>query len=89
MPSPPDAAGFAEQRFSTDAVPAEKRLAFWRNIFEQQAVRVDIQPRSNDQFNARGAARAVPGVRITSFVSTPVRLQRTTRSPCSPRWRAG
>jgi AraC-like DNA-binding protein len=79
MPSLPDEAGVAEQRFSTDAVPAEKRLAFWRNIFEQQAVRADIQPRSSDQFNAQGFAQAVPGLRITSFVSTPVRLQRTSQ----------
>ena len=79
MPSPPDEAGFAEQRFSTDAVPTEKRLAFWRDIFEQQAVRLDIQPRSSDRFNARGFARAVPGLRITSFVSTPVRMQRTSQ----------
>jgi AraC-like DNA-binding protein len=79
MPSPPDEAGFAEQRFSTDAVPTEKRLAFWRDIFEQQAVRLDIQPRSSDRFNAQGFARVVPGLRITSFVSTPVRMQRTSQ----------
>ena len=60
MPSPPDEAGFAERQFSTHATPTEKRLAFWRDLFEQQAVRVDIQPRSNDTFNAQGSHGRYP-----------------------------
>jgi AraC-like DNA-binding protein len=67
---------FAPHHFSTSALPDKDRIPFWREVFGQQAVRVNIESRSNDKFEARAVIRAVPGLRSTSFASAAARLER-------------
>jgi AraC-like DNA-binding protein len=67
---------FAPHYFSTSALPDRDRIPFWREVFGRQAVRLDIESRSNNEFQARAVIRAVPGLRSTSFASAAARLER-------------
>src|SRR5262245_12956350 len=67
---------FAPRRFSTTTVPEQKRVEFWREMFGREAVRLDIESRSNDPFRAEAVMRALPGLRSTSFASSPAHLER-------------
>src|SRR5262249_12665318 len=69
---------FSPRRFSTETLPEQRRVAFWREVFGHQLVRLDIASRSSDPFNAATVVRAMPGLRSTSFVSTAAHLQRPT-----------
>jgi AraC-like DNA-binding protein len=64
--------------FSTDGLPPEKRLPFWRDSFVRQVVHSDIRSRSQGAFRAWAAVQAIPGLRITSFKSTAARLDRSS-----------
>ena len=68
---------FTPRRFSTSRLPERKRVPFWREMFGRQAVRLDIESRSSDPFDAEAIVRAMPGLRTTSFVSAAARLERT------------
>jgi AraC-like DNA-binding protein len=67
---------FSPRRFSTTKLPEKNRVPFWREVFGRQAVRLDIESRSNGSFNAEAMIRALPGLRSASFVSTPAHLER-------------
>jgi AraC-like DNA-binding protein len=79
MPSLSERSGFAEHRFSTSAVAAEGRLAFWRDSFASQVVRVDVQPRSSKPFAAQALLQSVPGLRVATFAATAAHMHRTER----------
>jgi AraC-like DNA-binding protein len=66
---PSDGLDFSPRRFSTDTLPEQGRVAFWREVFGRQAVRLDIASRSSNPFNAAAVVRAMPGLRSTSFAS--------------------
>jgi len=68
---------FAPRQFSTNTLPEQKRVPFWREVFGREVVRTDIASRSSDPFNAKAVLRAMPGLRSTSFVSTPAHLERS------------
>ena len=64
-------------RFSTNDLPVEKRLPFWREIFGRQIVRLDIEPLSEGSFDAGASFWSLPGLRThESFYSGPTRLGR-------------
>jgi hypothetical protein len=64
-------------RFSTDALPANKRLPFWRDAFTREVVHADVKSRSHEPFRAKAIVQAIPGLRITSFTSTAACLVRS------------
>src|SRR5579862_4582983 len=64
--------------FSTDGLPPEKRLSFWRDSFIRQVVHSDIQSRSQGTFQAWAGVQAMPGLRMTTFKSTAARLNRSS-----------
>jgi AraC-like DNA-binding protein len=70
---------FTPRRFSTTALPERKRVPFWREMFGRQAVRLDIEPRSNHAFVAEAIVRSLQGLRSISFASAPADLERTRR----------
>jgi AraC-like DNA-binding protein len=55
-------------------------MPFWREVFGQQAVRLDIEARAIDEFEAQAIIRAVQGLRSTSFASAPARLERREKT---------
>ena len=61
-----------------DNASEQKRVPFWREVFGRQAVRLDMNSRSSEPFNAKALVRAMPGLRSTSFVSAAARLERPT-----------
>jgi AraC-like DNA-binding protein len=75
---PSDGLDFSPRRFSTDTLPEQRRVAFWREVFGRQAVRLDIASRSSNPFNAAAVVRAMPGLRSTSFASAAAHLERPT-----------
>lgn len=77
MPSQPDRAAFSVIRFSTDDVPNARCLTFWREKFEQSAVRANVEPLSIDQFKAQALLETVPGLSMMSFASTAASIERT------------
>jgi len=68
---------FTPRRFSTAAIQERARVAYWRETFGRQTARCDIESTSNDPLKAEAVTRALPGLRSTSFVSTPAHLERT------------
>jgi AraC-like DNA-binding protein len=74
MPSEPT--DFAPLRFSTDALPPRERVPFWREWFARKIVRVDLEPLSDEQFEATATLRAWPGLRSISWVSSPAHIAR-------------
>src|SRR5215813_685259 len=73
-----DGLDFSPRRFSTETLPEQRRVSFWREVFGRQLVRLDIAARSSDPFNAATVVRAMPGLRSTSFASTAAHLERPT-----------
>jgi AraC-like DNA-binding protein len=73
---PPD---FAPLRFSTGALPEPARIPFWREVFAREIVRVDIEPRSDVEFQAEAALRLLPGLKTLSCISAPARYRRTSQ----------
>jgi len=67
---------FAPRRFSTNMLPEQRRVPFWREVFGRQLVRLDIESRSGDPFEAEAEIRALPELCSVSFASTAARLER-------------
>src|SRR5690348_16598857 len=64
-------------RFSTEAVPEAARPAVLREMYAQKLARFDFEPHSDRPLNLSFAARALPGLAITSGVTSGLRAQRT------------
>jgi AraC-like DNA-binding protein len=64
---------------STAALPARDRLPFWREVFGETMVRLDIEPMEGTPFHAEGELCALPGAAFASVTATPVRVSRTQR----------
>ena len=67
---------FVPRRFSTNTLLEERRVPYWREVFGRQLVRVEIESRSSDPFEAEAQIRALPGLRTVCFASTAARLER-------------
>jgi AraC-like DNA-binding protein len=72
-----EGADFRPLRFSTGAVPEQQRLALWREVVGRQVVKADIEPLSEDPFEAEMSLRASPGLRTVACFTSPVRMHRT------------
>jgi hypothetical protein len=65
-------------QFSTNDLPAENRLPFWREVFGRHVVRLDIESLSEESFDAGASLWSFPGLRThQSYYSNPTRLSRT------------
>jgi len=68
---------FAPVRFSTDLMPRPERLPFWREEFGRHLVGIDVEPLSDDAFEAEAIVRKLPGLRAVSFISAPAHNERS------------
>jgi AraC-like DNA-binding protein len=75
MPSEP--ANFAPLRLSTSGLPERRRIPVWREEVGRTLLRIDIVPPAGSPFRATATMRALPGLRVTSFVSSGARFERT------------
>lgn len=65
-------------QFSTHDLPETERLPFWRELFGRHVVRLDIEPLSDELFQAEACVWSLQDLRIISCSSsTPTRLART------------
>ena len=69
-----DGLDFAPRRFSTTKLAERDRIPFWCDVFGRQAVRLNIESRSDDPFEAEAVIRALPGLRSASFINPVVVL---------------
>ena len=59
-----DGLDFAPRRFSTTKLAERHRIPFWCDVFGRQAVRLNIESRSADPFEAEAIIRALPGLHV-------------------------
>src|SRR5581483_9150187 len=64
-------------RFSTETVPEPARPAVLREIYARQLVRFDFEPHADRPLNLNFTARALPGLAVTSGITSGLRAQRT------------
>jgi AraC-like DNA-binding protein len=57
---------FAPTQITTDAFPAGKRLAMWREIYGRNIARFDIEPIGDTPFHADVTFRSLPGLAVAS-----------------------
>jgi len=65
--------------FSTDELPEQDRLAYWREHYGHVMLRVDIEPAPGQVFQARNRTLALPGLQLLEGASSPVRITRGGR----------
>jgi AraC-like DNA-binding protein len=75
MDSAPD--DFHPICFTTDALPERDRIGIWRDYFGPSVFRIEIEPVSEIPFHASFVARRLPGLVLTSNVTSPARFSRT------------
>ena len=75
MDASPD--DFHPVRFTTDALPERERITIWRDYFGPSIFRIEIEPVSEVPFHASFVARRLPGLVLTSNVTSPARFSRT------------
>lgn len=62
--------------FSTDFLPEEERIAYWREHYGQVLLRVDIEPVRNVAFHACMTSLSLPGLQLIEGSSSPARVSR-------------
>ncbi|CAN5123166.1 AraC family transcriptional regulator [soil metagenome] len=72
--SPTDA--FAQWRFSTDDLPEKERLTIWREVCGRTMMRMDMEPLSDAPFHCTANIWMLPGLAVSSIVTSPNRLTR-------------
>jgi AraC-like DNA-binding protein len=65
-------------RFSTDDVAPRDRLALWRELVFQSALKVEISTEPDKPFRASAVVRQFPGLRALSGFSPPATYERST-----------
>jgi len=65
-------------RFSTDDVAPRDRLAVWRELVFQSALKVEIAMETDTPFHATAVVRQLPGLRALSGFSPPATYERST-----------
>ena len=79
-----DANGSSAFSFSTSAIPAKQREAYWRKSFGRQIVRVDFAPDSDVPLEATCRLRAMPGLRTILRHCKCLPPVCRARGPCLP-----
>jgi AraC-like DNA-binding protein len=64
-------------RFSTDAIPADDRLAIWCEVIGRQYMRLDIEPEDGADLRAEIAVHHRPSLQVAVLRATPMRYVRT------------
>lgn len=72
-----DQAGLTTFRLSTDDLPDKDRVAMWRDHCCRVIMKLDIEPIGDARLEYSILARDLPGVRVMSTASSPVRIIRT------------
>ena len=72
-----DASGFQPLHFSTDNLPAEDRVAIWREEFGRNVLRLDIEPLPGLPFASNLKVYPLPGLTLVSAAMGGMREQRT------------
>jgi len=63
--------------FSTDFLPEEDRIAYWREHYGQVMLRVDLEPAKDVAFQACMTSLSLPGLQLIEGASSPARISRT------------
>jgi AraC-like DNA-binding protein len=62
--------------FSTDHLPEQDRIPFWREHYGHVMMRVDLEPAKDAAFEARISSLALPGLQLMEASSSPVKISR-------------
>jgi AraC-like DNA-binding protein len=63
--------------FSTESLPEQDRIAYWREHYGHIMLRVDLEPARDATFEACMTSLALPGLQIIEASSTPAKISRT------------
>jgi AraC-like DNA-binding protein len=63
--------------FSTDFIPEQDRIPFWREHYGHVMLRVDLEPASDTAFEACITSLALPGLHLMQASSSPVKISRS------------
>ncbi len=63
--------------FSTDFLPEEDRIAYWREHYGHVMLRVDLEPAKDVAFQACMTSLSLPGLQLIEGSSSPARISRT------------
>src|SRR4029079_6592899 len=72
-----DQAGLTTFRLSTDDLPDKDRVAMWRDHCCRVLMRLEMEPINDARLEYSIVARDLPGLRVMSTASSPVRIIRT------------
>jgi AraC-like DNA-binding protein len=72
-----DVSGFQPLHFSTDNLPAQDRVAIWREEFGRNVLRLDIEPLPGLPFASNLKVYPLPGLTLVSAAMGGMREQRT------------
>lgn len=64
-------------RFSTDDLPPQDRVGFWREAFGREVLRLDIEPLPGAPFRSDLTVCSLPGLTLVSTIMSGAREQRT------------
>jgi AraC-like DNA-binding protein len=70
-------AEFSPIRFASDDLPERDRLAQWREACSRTVMRIDMEPIHDAPFRCEAVLRALPGLGLASFCTSPNRATRT------------
>jgi AraC-like DNA-binding protein len=62
--------------FSTDHLPEQDRIPFWREHYGHVMMRVDLEPAKDAAFEACISSLALPGLQLMEASSSPVKISR-------------
>lgn len=63
--------------FSTDFLPEEDRIAYWREHYGHVMLRVDLEPAKDVAFQACMTSLSLPGLQLIEGSASPARISRT------------
>jgi AraC-like DNA-binding protein len=63
--------------FSTDFIPEQDRIPFWREHYGHVMLRVDLEPARNMAFEACITSLALPGLQLMEASSSPAKISRS------------
>ena len=63
--------------FSTDLLPEQDRIAYWREHYGHIMLRVDLEPAKDASFEACMTSLALPGLQIIEASATPAKISRS------------
>lgn len=70
-------AEFSPIRFASDELPERDRLAQWREACSRTVMKIDMEPIHDIPFRCEAVLRALPGLGLASFSTSPNRATRT------------